>query len=164
MELLKTWILGVTGAAVVLAAADALMPEGTVKTVGKITGGLILALALLNPLVRADYETLFQKVSHLPDGRICREDLEEETYHTMKQVIEQKLAAYIVDKGTELGAVCAASVVCQPGEGGVPVPQTAAITGTLTSEQQKALSECITQDLGLSPEQQHYQNREEEAS
>ena len=40
MELIRTWILSVTVSAIVIAVAEALMPPGAVKKVGKLTGGL----------------------------------------------------------------------------------------------------------------------------
>ena len=44
MEIIRTWLLSVTVSAMVIAAAEALMPAGAVKRVGKLTGGLILVL------------------------------------------------------------------------------------------------------------------------
>lgn len=38
MTLLRTWIVSVTACAMVIAAAEALMPDGAVKRVGKLTG------------------------------------------------------------------------------------------------------------------------------
>ena len=145
----------------VLAASEALMPAGTVKRVGKITGSLILVLALLHPLAGADYDRLFEQMAQLPTGTICREDLEAETYGTMRTVIEQKLAAYIVDKGAELGAVCTAEVTCRPGEGGIPVPAGAVITGDLTSQQKAILSRMAEEELGIDPARQSYHRGEE---
>ena len=46
MELIRTWILSVTVSAIVIAVAEALMPPGAVKKVGKLTGGLILVLGI----------------------------------------------------------------------------------------------------------------------
>ena len=58
MELIRTWILTVTVSALVIAGAEALMPQGSVKRVGKLTGGLILVLGILQPLVTMDYNPL----------------------------------------------------------------------------------------------------------
>ena len=60
MEVLRTWVLAVTAAALVIAVADALMPQGTVKQVGKLTGGLILVLVLLQPVAGLDYQILIE--------------------------------------------------------------------------------------------------------
>lgn len=50
MEIIRTWLLSVTVSAMVIAAAEALMPAGAVKRVGKLTGGLILCWGILQPL------------------------------------------------------------------------------------------------------------------
>ena len=63
MELIRTWILSVTVSAIVIAVAEALMPPGAVKKVGKLTGGLILVLGILQPLVTMDYEDLYDMVT-----------------------------------------------------------------------------------------------------
>ena len=79
MEIIRTWLLSVTVSAMVIAAAEALMPAGAVKRVGKLTGGLILVLGILQPLVTMDYEDLYDMVSSLPAGAISQETLEEKT-------------------------------------------------------------------------------------
>ena len=144
MELIRTWILSVTVSAIVIAVAEALMPPGAVKKVGKLTGGLILVLGILQPLVTMDYEDLYDMVTALPAGAIAQ-------YEAMKGIIEEELEAYIVDKGEALGADCTAQVTCTPGEGEVPVPTQATVTGDLTPAQQEAMSRYLEQELGIPP-------------
>ena len=50
MELVKQWLLGITGAAVLAALAEGIMPEGGIRQVGKLTCGLLLLSAVLRPL------------------------------------------------------------------------------------------------------------------
>ena len=66
MDFLRGWLLSVTAAATILAAAQALMPEGAVKRAARLTAGLILILALVQPLVRTDYGDLYDLVTALP--------------------------------------------------------------------------------------------------
>lgn len=162
MEIIRGWILSVTVSAIVIAAAEALMPAGAVKKVGKLTGGLILILGVVQPLVTLDYEDLYDMVMALPAGAIHQETLEERTYEPMKEIIEEELSAYIVDKGSQLGADCTAQVVCAMEEGNVPVPIRATVVGMLTPEQKVELSCYMSQELGLPREAQIY--RSEEAS
>ena len=65
MALVRQWLLGVTAAALVLALAEALAPEGGAKKVCRLAGGLALLLAAVGP------------VAGLLDGQIgrasCRE-------------------------------------------------------------------------------------------
>lgn len=160
MEIIRTWLLSVTVSAMVIAAAEALMPAGAVKRVGKLTGGLILVLGILQPLVTMDYEDLYDMVSSLPAGAISQETLEEKTYEPMKGIIEEELSAYIVDKGDQLGASCSAQVVCAPGEGELPVPIRATVTGQLTQGQKQDLSHYMEEELDIPREAQIYRNEE----
>ena len=143
MEVLRTWITGVTVAAMVLAAAQALMPEGAVKRVGRITGGLVLVLALLQPLIMLDHADFSDFAADLPVST------EEGREDAMKPIIEQEVAAYIVDKGEALGAEVTAAVTCVTDENGVPIPQKAVITGYLAPAQREALSAVLDRDLGI---------------
>lgn len=160
MELIRTWILTVTVSALIIAAAEALMPEGSVKKVGKLTGGLILVLGILQPLVSMDYQALYDMVNTLPAGSISQESRIEATEDPMKGIIEEELGAYIVDKGTELGLACTAQVECAAGEEGIPTPQRVTVTGPFTQSQKEALIQYITQDLGISREYQIYVSEE----
>lgn len=150
MEILRTWIVGVTAAAMVLAAAQALMPEGAVKRVGRLTGGLVLALALMQPLFALCCEDITEITCELPD------EAETEEAFSMKPVIEQELAAYIVDEGKGLGAELAAAVTCVSDEHGVPIPGEAVVTGTLTPAQRETLSAVLDRDLGIPPRAQTF--------
>ena len=160
MELIRTWILSVTVSAIVIAVAEALMPPGAVKKVGKLTGGLILVLGILQPLVTMDYEDLYDMVTALPAGAIAQEEAQTHQYEAMKGIIEEELEAYIVDKGEALGADCTAQVICTPGEGEAPVPTQATVTGDLTPAQQEAMSRYLEQELGIPPQGQIFDSEE----
>ena len=45
MGVVRSWLLGVTAAALVVALAETLAPEGSVKKVCRLAGGLALLLA-----------------------------------------------------------------------------------------------------------------------
>lgn len=158
MDVIRSWILSVTVSAILIAAAEALMPAGTVKTVGKLTGGLILTLGIIQPLVSLDYGDLYDLVMAVPVGEV--ESLEERTWDPMKELIEQQLSAYIADKGRQLGADCTVRVTCDLAEGGVPVPTGVTVTGQLTPAQKTALSRYMDQELGLPREVQLYRTEE----
>ena len=160
MELLRTWILTVTVSALVIAGADALMPEGAVKRVGKLTGGLILVLGLLQPLAGLDYQDLYDLVNTLPAGAVTQESLTREATDPLEGLIEEELSAYIAEKGAALGCPCAAQVECIPDENGVPVPCRVVVTGPFTPDQKRSLQVFITQDLGVGREYQQYISEE----
>ena len=158
MTLIRTWLLSVTVSAMVIAVAEALMPEGSVKRVGKLTGGLILILGLLQPLTHLSYDDLYDLVEGLPAAQLQQEKLAEESSQAWKTGIEQELASYIVDKAAQLGATCGAAVKCRLGEDGIPVPERVTVSGALTGAQKEALSAYLEEELGLPREAQLYSN------
>lgn len=54
MDWFRSWLLGVVAAALAVAMAQALTPEGAVKKVGKLVGGLVLLLAVTKPILQLD--------------------------------------------------------------------------------------------------------------
>ena len=144
MEMIRSWILGVTVTAMALAAARAVMPEGPVKRAGQMTAGLVLILAMLGPvaaLEHMDWETF---LADLPT-----ETAIEPAEMSMQTVIEEELAAYLEGKAGDLGLFCRAEVVCETDEHGVPIPREVQITGHLDEAQRRTLSAIIVNDIGV---------------
>lgn len=160
MGALKEWLLSVTAAAILCALAQGLIPPGPVRRVGSLTAGLMMAAALLAPLASlrgVDPEQWLE--SWQPQQEM--QGLEEQRDETMKSIIEDECSAYIVDKAAQLGAECQAEVVCAPEGEGVFLPCQVTVTGNLTPGQQEQLTRQIQEDLGVPPEQQQYETKEE---
>ena len=151
MELLRTWILGVTVTAMALAAARAVMPEGPVKRAGQLTAGLVLVMALLGPVAALEHTDWESLLADLP-----AETVPETADTSMKAVIESELAAYLEGKAGELGLTCKAEVVCKTDENGVPIPREVLVTGPLDESQRRTLSALIAEDLGVPAEGQRF--------
>lgn len=49
-----SWLLSITGASVLCALADGLMPAGPVRRVGRLVCGLVLLAVILAPLAQLD--------------------------------------------------------------------------------------------------------------
>ena len=159
MTALKDWLLGVTAAALAVALAQALTPEGTVKKIGRLAGGLVLLLAALRPL--AGWEGGLPKGFSLAPAPALAAEAAQSGEKAMKTLIAQKAGAYIVDKGQSLGFSCSAQVTVAPDGSGWPVPWEAEISGTWTPAQKKALSQAVESELGVPVQRQSF--REEGA-
>lgn len=161
MDLMRTWILSVTAVAMLIAVAEGLMPEGTVRKVAKITGGLVLMLAVLQPLVRMDYDTLFQAANGDAQVEVFGAQAQQQASgEFLKTIIEDEVRAYVLDKAEQLGYHCEVSITCQLGEDGVPVPATATVQGLSDPEQQRVLRMLLREELGIAYEQQTYLGEE----
>lgn len=157
MEGLRSWLLSVIAAALLCAVAGALMPPGPVRQVGRLVCGLVLMAAVLSPLTALDVsggqEWLAGWASSLDSRTAALEEVVEEQ---RKGIIERDCAAYIVDKGSELGLTCTARVECRTGEEGLCLPVRAEISGDLTQEERARLARLAAEDLGIPETQQIY--------
>ena len=155
MTFLKEWLMGVVAAALAVALAQALTPEGTVKKVGRLVGGLVLLLAVVGPVGRLNPEDL--AVAAAAYSVTDQEEAEQGGEEVMKTLIAQKAGAYIEDKGGTLGCICTADVEVQKDDSGWPVPWSVRIRGSWTAEQRKELSRAVAEGLAIPAERQDFQ-------
>ena len=123
----RVWLTSIVMVTLLLSVAQTLIPEGTIRKIAGFTGGLILLVALLRPVLGADLERL-----HLDLGDYERaiEERQEELASAgnaeLKALIESQTAAYISDKANALGLEVTVRVEAEAGadgrskEAGVP--------------------------------------------
>lgn len=154
----RGWLLGVTAAALVLALAEALAPEGGAKKVCRLAGGMALLLAAAGPLVGLlDGGLLTQAVEGWRDkARSCELELEEKNDLFYLSIIEEETAAYVMDKAKEFGFDCQAEVTYGYDEEGVPRPWEVTARGSWTQGQREQFSRLLEEELGVPPQRQFY--------
>lgn len=152
MSFLKEWLLGVTAAALAVALAQALTPEGTVKKLLRLIGGLVLLLAVTRPLKGLVPAALPDPGALAPSVETAERAGEE----VMKTLIAQKVGAYIVDKGSTLGCPCTAQVTVAEDESGWAIPWSVQVRGQWTAEGKKELSQAIARELDIPAERQTF--------
>lgn len=159
MGAVRSWLLGVAATALVVALAEAIAPEGSVKKVCKLAGGLALMLAALSPLVGV----LGGDMPARADGgwreqaRQYEQELTEESGQMYLAIIERETAAYVMDKARGLGFECAAEVTYAYDEDGVPRPWEIAARGGWTQEQRSRLELLLEEELGVPAQRQYYE-------
>lgn len=159
---LRGWLLALVAASLICALADALMPKGAVKRVGRLVCGLVLASAILSPLAGLDVESGQSWLErHLASVEFQRAELEEEVNSQMKVIIEQEYAAYIVDKAAQLGLTCSARVECVRSEEGLYLPVRTEVSGALGEGERAQLVQIIGEDLGVPEPEQRYIGEED---
>ena len=157
IQLIRSWLIGVTGAAMLAALADSLMPKGAVRQVGRLACGLVLLWAALRPVLDAQTDKWLERMQEI--GQQTRQQqllLEEERAAMLKTLIERESAAYIVDKAAGQGIVCRAEVTCAAEEGGLWVPWSVRISGTLAPDRQERLIQLVEAELNIPPGRQDY--------
>ena len=159
MGFVRSWLLGVTAAALVLALAEALAPEGSVKRVCRLAGGMALLLAAAGPVLGVlDGSALTQAVENWR-GRSQRweQELEEQNEQFYLAIIEEETAAYVMDKTKDFGFECAVEVTCGYDENGVPCPWEVAARGEWTPERRARLERLLEEELGVPAQRQRYE-------
>ena len=162
MGLVRQWLLGVTAAALVLALAEALAPEGGAKKVCRLAGGLALLLAAAGPAAGALKGGVFTGTLEgwRERTRIVEQELEERNGRFYLAIIEEETAAYVMDKARELGFDCEAEVTYGYDEEGVPCPWEITARGGWTREQREEFSRLLEKELGVPAQRQYYEERQ----
>lgn len=155
---IRDWVLGLTAAALVCAAALELTPKGPVKGVTKAVCGIVLALAMLRPLLRLDSAAW---ALHMAEYRAAAEALTGEGLALPERLdrsgIERELEAYILAKAEALGApLRGAQVTLRWNTAGVWTP----VAVSLEGPEHPALADWIEAELGLGRSAQTWRDDE----
>lgn len=162
MAAVRGWLLTVIGASLICALADALMPPGAVRRVGRLVCGLVLLGAILSPLTQLNLPGGQRWLEdYLASLEAREEDLTETVNSQMKVIIEREYAAYIVDKAARLGLTCDPRVECGLSEEGLYLPVRVRVTGALTEEERARIAGMIAEDLGVPESEQLYITEED---
>ena len=151
MGALREWLTSLVAVSMLLAVAQTLIPEGSIRKIASFTGGLILLAALLQPVLGADLSRLDL---HLEDYEQAIESRQEELAAAgeteLAAIIEDRTAAYISDKADALGLTVRVQVRTKSGDDGVPVPWQAELWG----QRSPALAAYMEEELGIPGERQ----------
>ena len=159
MEALGRWLLSVSAAALLVSVVQTLIPEGGMRRAASFTGGLLLLAVLLRPVVEVDLSGLTDGLDAWTEQVEQRQaELEAAQTDALAAGIAERTATYISDKGAALGLAVTAEVETRTGADGVPVPDSAVITGQWSAE----LSALIAEDLGIPAERQTWKERDNE--
>lgn len=151
MGVLREWLTSLVAVSMLLSVAQTLVPEGSIRKIASFTGGLILLVVLLRPLLGADLSRLDL---HLEDYERAigqrQEELASAGEAELAGIIEERTAAYISDKADTLGLAVKVQVETKPAGDGVPVPWRAEIWGPRSP----ALATYMEEELGIPGERQ----------
>lgn len=163
IEELRSWLLSILLLCVFCALAESLMPPGAIQQVGKLVCGLVLLCGIITPLLDLDIEGSQRWMEEwMAQWEGEQTQLEEEVQGISKPIIEEKYAAYIVDKAKEQGIACAVQVEAQATEGEEWfLPWEVWITGNISEEERLWLTQMVQDDLEVPAQRQIYDAQEE---
>lgn len=162
---LRDWVLQLTGAALLSAAVLAITPEGKVRRVVSLACGFAVIAALLSLGVDFDYTRFSSSLAwHRETAAQYAEDFSEENEKLTRLIIEERCAAYILDKGASLGiSGLNAQVSAAWSESGYWYPYKASLSAQMVSDTQRdSLTFYIESELGISAEMQEWGTENED--
>lgn len=162
-EALKDWMLGLCGAAAVCALALAVCPGGRVKGVLRVVCGAVMTIALLSPAVGFDFAAYSQSLEKYRLGAETAAKAAADKQDILSRtIIEDELAAYILDKAAALGlTLSSAQVSAKWSEDGFWYPYEASLAGAGAEETKKELAEIMESELGIPRDRQHWEEEGE---
>ena len=160
MSALTSWLRALVGAAVFCALALALCPEGRPKRVLRAACGVVMAAALLSPVVELDMQALPEALARYGEAaRAVAEGAGEEADRLNRTIIERECAAYILDKADALGiSVSGAEVGARWSDEGFWYPWESRVACAEGGREE--LSRAIEAELGIPPERQSWEGSE----
>ena len=149
MESVRTWVLSILAAALLLGLLESCAPKGPVRSVAKLAAGLALFLAVAAPLE----ERLPDWLEELASVTAFSDTLIETDKTYLETIMSRRVAEYIVSEAERVGAAVTCSVECGWTEEGIPIPCAAVVRGGLTAAQRAALTDYASRQLGIAEDQ-----------
>ena len=158
LELLRQWVLGLAGAALCCAVLTELCPKGSVKGVVKALCGMLMALALVSPILGADWGSYALNMAKYRENALeVSTQGREISDRLSRTIIEEECRAYILDKAASLGMELSdAAVTLKWSSQGLWYP----VGCRLCGEYSAALENVISAELGIPPEGQEWVENE----
>jgi LPS O-antigen subunit length determinant protein (WzzB/FepE family) len=158
IDLIKDWVLGVAAAAFITGIASSFVPKGKLRRMVSLVCGFMTVAVMLGPLKDFDidsYSSFLAEFSSQTEN--YGENIEKENERLLKAIIEERSAAYILDKATQLGIEnFKVTVDAKAGDGDYPYPWSAELGGEATEQQRRSLGRYIESELGIPAERQHW--------
>lgn len=154
LELFRSWILGLSGAAIFCAVVTELCPSGSTKKILGLLCGSVMAVALISPFLQLDFSAYsLNMAKYRAQAETVSLSAKENADSYSRTLIEEQCRAYILDKALSLGVdIADASVKLKWNEGGFWYPVECSVEANYDVE----LAGFIECELGIGEENQKW--------
>lgn len=154
MDTVKSYLLSVIASAIISGIVISIVgKKGTNAAVIKLLAGIFMALTVLSPWTKLEFDSLteFFSSTEIEAGGVVTEGQQLAT-ETMSSIIKSQVEAYILDKADNLGLKIEAEVSVTGTD--PPEPDAVTLKGQASPYAKKRLQQIIADDLGISEEKQ----------
>lgn len=153
MQQLGQYVVTLTVAALISGILLSLFQDGPVRSILRLVCGIFLTVTALSPLTDLSIPDVSAFASdYMAEGKAAAALGEDIARAETQERIRQQLKAYILDKASLIGAKITADISFND-EG---YPETVRLSGEATDSVKQQLQEMITNDLGISKENQQW--------
>ena len=151
-----SYIFSVTVAGILCAIITSILGDkGTYGTIIKMLAGIFLAVTMISPLGNLRLGNLEQEIQDWRvDGNAVASQGQEMSTGAMIAIIKEETEAYILDKAASLGVTLSVEVMVE--DGNVPRLSGVQLSGQVSPYARQQLSTWISNDLGISKENQKW--------
>lgn len=155
-DVLHPWIVSIICTAVLCAVAISLTPKGRVLSALKLVCGLVMVFAIVSPLKQLDFSEYSKYMAKYEDRAAELSSSGNEYGDKMNRtIIEDKCAAYILDKAESYGAeLSSVSVAAEWSMDGYWYPISCNIAYSCSDDLKESISSSVEAELGIAKERQ----------
>ena len=150
IDAVREWIRSIVMVTMLLSVGQAMVPEGQIRKIFSFSGGLVLVIVLLHPVLGLEGRVLIEPLE-VYERQIFKqkEDLEQMVRAEQETIIEENLTAYISDKAEALEEGGSVRIRAETAEDG-----TVTLSAELVGQPSEPLTEYLEQELGIPRERQ----------
>ena len=150
IEAVREWIQSIVMVAMLLSVGQAMIPEGQIRKIFSFTGGLVLIVVLMQPVLGLEVGVLMEPLEEYEQQVSAQtEEIEKTVRAEQEAIIEQKLEAYISDKTDTLEEGGTVRIRAETAEYGTVI-----LSAELVGQPSESLAEYLEQELGIPRERQ----------
>lgn len=156
MDSIRQYILTVIVAACIASIALSVTGKsGMSKTIIKLLCGIFLSVTVISPLAKIQLKNISSYLSELnTDASNIVNDAQFDIDNIKRQRISEGIQAYILDEAGKIGLDI--DVAVDYTDDHSLVPDIVRISGAISPYKMTVLQKCISEDLGIPEEQQHW--------
>ena len=150
IDAVREWIRSIVMVTMLLSVGQAMVPEGQIRKIFSFSGGLVLVIVLLHPVLGLEGSVLIEPLE-VYERQIFKqkEELEQMVRAEQETIIEENLTAYISDKAEALEEGGSVRIRAETAEDGTVI-----LSAELVGEPSESLAEYLEQELGIPRERQ----------
>lgn len=153
MDAIREYLIAVTATALICGVATRLVSKGTAANVVKLMAGILMALAIVSPLLKLRLDELS---GVLDDIQLSADEIvaegENSARQDMEELILEQLQSYILDKAESMGVELTVEIELE--SQGLPIPCAVTLRGSVGPYAKSVLSDYIEENLGIKAEEQ----------